>query len=106
MADKKNYSNLVNNITRERKEIKNSQKDYSKVDEILNQKFSLKRPPYIREGLSVTQEEIDLAKKIRGNLAQLNPLEIPNKSQIYRAGLHLLKELSIEEINEIINSLS
>lgn len=103
-----NYSNLINNIVRERNEYQqqNFQKNYNNVEEILTQKYNLKRPPYVREGLSVTQEEVDLAKVIRGKLAQVNPLEIPSKSEIYRAGLHVLKEISAQEILDIINTLN
>jgi hypothetical protein len=103
MNKKINYSNLFFNIQREREEV--ATKNFNQVDEILAERYKIKRPPYIREGISTTREEIDLAKEMVGRLAQLNPLDIPPKSKIYRAGLQVLKDLPTEEIAAIIKSL-
>ncbi|MDR1670275.1 MAG: hypothetical protein LBR43_00930 [Spiroplasmataceae bacterium] len=106
MTEKKNYSNLVSNITREREEIAKDRKNFQEVEGVLARKYKITRPPYVREGISVTEEEVDLAKEIRGRMAQYDPLKIPTKSEIYRAGLHILNQLNTQEISEIIATLS
>ncbi|WNE40891.1 MAG: hypothetical protein mread185_000348 [Mycoplasmataceae bacterium] len=39
-------------------------------------------------------------------MVQYDPLKIPTKSGIYRAGLHILNQLNTQEISEIIKTLS
>lgn len=106
MTKKNNYSNLIANIQREREEVNEEKKIFDDIDRVLARKYNIKRPPYVREGISATQEEINLTKEIRGRLAQYSPEEIPNKSQIWRAGLHILNKLNTQEIYELIKTLN
>ena len=100
MNKKINYQNI-----KLKSEQNSPDKDFDSIEELLHKKYNLKRPPYTRKGISITQEDIDLAKEIRGRLAQNDPLNIPNESQIFRAGLLALNKLNLEEIINITSKL-
>jgi hypothetical protein len=108
MVKNNKYENLISNIEREKEEI-NNRKRFTEVEKIIEQKYhlkeNLKKRENFRESLSVTKKEVDLAKDIRGKIAQSRPELIPNKSQIYRAALWALKNLSLKEIIKIIDQL-
>lgn len=101
------YSNLMNNIERENEEI-SKKKDYSKIEKVLAEKYlnndkKKNSKSYIRQGISVKEDEIKILKDIY--LKLLSSGEVVNKSQIYRVGLHILKDLSVEKIVTLLRKI-
>ena len=96
---KKEYTNLMENIKREKEEYSND-----KINKIIAEKYKLKESSFKRVSLSVSQTELDLVTNFRSQLATLN--FFPNLSLIYRAGLQALNKLNLLEVKDLINLLT